>query len=83
MIMNLPPLVAPDHLKGPMSRWTPQALRDERTAWMLARAREGYTGTHIARELGLHQTNVSALLRSQGYQWWDQPRDIPSRRAAA
>lgn len=76
MTLYLPPLTAPDHLKGRMSRWTPQSLRDERMAWMLDRAREGYPGAQIARALGVAQANVAAYLRAAGYQWWDQPRDI-------
>ena len=76
MTLHLPILTAPDHLKGRMSKWTPQALRDERMAWMLARAKEGHTGPQIAASLGIAATNVNTYLRSQGYQWWDQPRDI-------
>lgn len=69
-------LTAPAHLIVRMSRWTPQALRDERDAWMLARAREGYTGTQIAESLRLPQSNVAARLRSLGYRWHDQTRRI-------
>ncbi|AZV00259.1 hypothetical protein [Paracoccus kondratievae] len=59
-------LTAPDHLRGRMSRWTPQELRDERAAWIMARAAEGRQQNDIAAALGIDPSTVSTTLHNRG-----------------
>lgn len=59
-------LTAPDHLRGRMSRGTPQELRDERVAWIKARCNEGYKLKNIAAALGLNPSTVSTTLHNRG-----------------
>nr|WP_010400356.1 hypothetical protein [Paracoccus sp. TRP] len=69
-------LTAPDHLRGRMSRWTPQELRDERAAWIMARAAEGWTMPPIARALGIRPLAVNKIAYDAGYRWWQHKRHI-------
>ncbi|SEU02859.1 hypothetical protein SAMN04489858_12040 [Paracoccus homiensis] len=69
-------LTAPKHLRGRMNRWTPQALRDERREWALARGKEGHTVPAIAEALGIARQNARTMLTEAGYSWHAQPRMI-------
>jgi len=69
-------LTAPAHLRGRMSRYTPQDLRDERIAWALARSAEGWTTPKIAEALGIRSEVIREKMRANGWRWWDQPRRI-------
>lgn len=59
-------LTAPAHLRGRMYRWTPQALRDERIAWMAARIAEGHTQGELAAALGITQSTISTTAQNHG-----------------
>ena len=75
-------LTAPPHLRGRMSRWTPQALRDERLAWMLARGREGHSSAAVADALGIGQKAAHHAMHKAGWRWHEQPRRIRRHRNA-
>lgn len=72
-------LTAPDHLRGRMTRWTPQEIRDERIAWVLARAAEGWTSPRIAAALGVDDSGLRSQMLAHGWRWWDHPRRIERR----
>ena len=72
-------LTAPPHLRGRMTRYTPQEIRDERIAWALARAAEGWTTPKIAAALGIRSEVIRKKMRAHGWRWWDQPRRIERR----
>lgn len=71
-------LIAPDHLRGNFSRWTPQALRDERMAWALARAAEGWTCPVGA--LGIAYQQFRQQMYDAGWRWWHSERRISNPR---
>lgn len=72
-------LTAPDHLRGRMTRYTPQEIRDERIAWVLARAAEGWTSPRIAAALGVDDSGLHSQMLAHGWRWWDHPRRITRR----
>ncbi|WP_285050590.1 hypothetical protein [Paracoccus sp. SSJ] len=72
-------LTAPSHLRGRMTRYTPQEIRDERIAWALARSAEGWTTPKIAAALGINSEVIREKMRAHGWRWWDQPRRIERR----
>ena len=59
-------LTAPPHLRGRMSRATPQALLDERATWMIERYTDGASQRAIARALGLSAPAVQNCLHKRG-----------------
>lgn len=69
---DLPPLVAPDHLKGRMTKHTPEEVRAERAAWAAAAGRQGYGSLSVSRALGIAQNNALTVMRQGG---WDGGRD--------
>lgn len=71
---GLLPLEAPQHLTGRMSRWTPQATRDERTTWAMDQAAKGYCSTDIAAALGIAQQNAWQILADAGWDAWAEQR---------
>lgn len=76
-IITLPPIdAAPQRIRGRLHECAPQALKDERIAWALARARAGYTAREISEALGVSPKTACTLLRGGGNNWFDQPRSI-------
>lgn len=71
---GLPPLAAPEHLIGRMSKWTDAALRAERTAWAAARGREGYSSGDVARALGIAQPVAHGVMVRGGWDTWADKR---------
>ena len=71
---GLPPLVAPAHLAGRMSKWTPEALRQERTVWAAEQGRKGYSSYEVAAALGIAQTNAHAAMTAGGWDAWADKR---------
>ncbi|AKG94560.1 hypothetical protein Shpa_49 [Paracoccus phage Shpa] len=64
---DLPPLVAPDHLKGRMTKHTPEAVRAERAAWAAAAGRQGYGSLSVSRALGMTEKNALPIMRRGGW----------------
>ena len=71
---GLPPLAAPAHLTGRMSKWTPQALRDERAAWSADQGRMGYSSGDVAVALGIGQANAYQAMVQGGWDAWASHR---------
>ena len=67
-------LVAPEEFKQRFTKYTDPEVRKAFDEWILQKAKEGYTGSAIARATNRKQTNISKKLRDMGYNWFDQPR---------
>lgn len=80
---GLPPLVAPAHLAGRMSKWTPQALRDERSQWAADQGRKGYASNDVAVALGIGQQNAYQTMIAGGWDAWADQRAKAKHGAAA
>jgi len=59
-------LIAPAHLRGRMTRHTPQQLRDERIAWITASYAAGHSQGDIADALGIGQSALSTAMLKAG-----------------
>jgi len=68
--LGLPPLIAPPHLRGPMSRHSPEELRLERRQWAVNAGRIGYASTDVAQALGIAQTPAYQMMRKGGWDPW-------------
>lgn len=63
-------LVAPPHLRGRMTRWTPQAIRDERIAWAAEAGRNGASSVKVGKALGIAQRNAHVIMVAGGWDAW-------------
>lgn len=68
-------LTAPDHLTGRMTKHTPQAIRDARTAWVMEAKRAGHSTAAIAEGLGIRERNAFAILKAAGWDAWADKRE--------
>lgn len=59
-------LIAPDHLRGRMTRHTPQQLRAERISWITASYAAGHSQGDIADALGIGQSALSTAMLKAG-----------------
>ena len=71
---GLPPLVAPAHLMGRMTKWTPEAIRDERTQWAVQQGRAGYSSGDVGAALGIAQPNAWNIMILGGWDAWAHRR---------
>lgn len=69
-------LIAPEHLRGRMTRWSDRETLAERLAWILARGAEGHNGQAISEALGIKPAQTYRLMNAAGYRWWHQKRII-------
>ena len=59
-------LTAPAHLRGRMTRYTPQEIRDERMAWVAASYAAGHSQGEIADALGICRSALSTAMLKAG-----------------
>lgn len=71
---GLPPLVAPAHLAGRMSKWTPEHIRTERATWAAEQGAKGYSSCDVAHALGVAQQNAHAAMTAGGWDAWAHRR---------
>lgn len=71
---GLAPLVAPHHLRGRMTKWTPQEVRDERTRWAVEQGRKGYSSGDVGAALGIAQRNAWRVMVLGGWDAWVEQR---------
>ncbi|MFT4149216.1 MAG: hypothetical protein QM656_03390 [Paracoccaceae bacterium] len=65
-------LTAPEHLRGRMTKWTPQPLLDERADWAVTAGKQGYSAGCVGEALGISQFAAQRIMRAKGWQWWLQ-----------
>lgn len=59
-------LTAPSHLRGRMTRYTPQEIRDERMTWVAASYAAGHSQGEIADALGIGRSGLSTAMLKAG-----------------
>ena len=79
---GLPPLTAPAHLAGRMTKWTPEAIRQERTQWAVQQGRRGYSSGDVGSALGIAQRNACRIMILGGWDAWAEQREKARRIAA-
>lgn len=67
---DLPPLVAPLHLRGRFSGWDSDDLRQERRAWAAMAGRNGYSSADVGAALGISRSAAYDLMRQGGWDAW-------------
>lgn len=71
---GLPPLIAPHHLAGRMSKWTPEHIRHARVAWSAEQGRKGYSSYEVAASLGISQPRAYLTMTAGGWDTWADKR---------
>ena len=67
MAHHLPPLEAPEHLRGRMNYWTDDKLKQERMEWAAEAGRRGYSSAAVAAALGLKPSYAEDIMRQGGW----------------
>lgn len=78
-VKGLPPLVAPDHLRGRMGRWSPPGPRAEREVWAAAAGHAGYSSAAVGNALGISCFSAYEIMKKGGWDCWAhlrQPKNM-------
>lgn len=59
-------LTAPAHLRGRLSRHSPEAVKDERLEWIRQRTAEGHLQRDIAAAIGIRTATLSMIMVRAG-----------------